>query len=128
MGGGGAAPTPPASENFSGGYFEHGGDKRRRTKREIQLERARYGISLEAQGVIAEVAERQVDRLEADPQKRFEELERELELKHIGWRAEYLRALNAERERLITGEIAARLQAKQADDEAIILGLLAAAI
>lgn len=114
------------AESFSGGFFDYGGERRRRTPEDLRRDRERFGISLEAQGVISAVAAGQANRLELDAQKRFEELERELQAQEIAWRAEYLTALNAERERLITAEIAARLQAKQRDDETIILALLAA--
>lgn len=116
-------PSPNAS---SGGYFEYGGGAAPRAKEDLQADRVRFGISLEAQGVISSVAAHQTVRLELDAQKRFEELERELEAKDIAWRAEYLTALNAERERMITAEIAERLHAKQREEEWIVLALLSA--
>jgi hypothetical protein len=124
---GGVVPPMPATEQFSGGYFDYGG-QRRRTPEDLRRERERFGITTEAQRVISAVAAQQAERLELDAHKRFEELERELEAQQIEWRAEYLTALNAERERLITAEIAARLQAIQKQDELIVLALLAACV
>lgn len=116
------------SATVSGGYFDYGGHKRRRTPEDLQRERERFGISLEAQGIILAVAAEQASRLEMDEHKRFEELERELEANQIAWRSDYLTALNAERERLISAEIAVRLQAMQSHDVQIMLALIAATI
>jgi hypothetical protein len=121
------APAVVVAETFSGGFLDYAAP-RRRTSDDLRLERERFGISLKAQGVISAVAEQQAARLELDSHKRFEELERELQAQQIAWRAEYLTALNSERERLITAEIRARLQAMQRDDEAVILALLASVL
>lgn len=101
---------------------------RRRTRKELSLERDRFGIQDEyALATIAQVAQRQAERLEMDTQKRFEELSRELELRRIEFDARYLEALNAERERLIDEEIAQRLRRIMDDEAVILLTLIAAA-
>lgn len=102
----------------------------------LQISKARKRLGLEdaiarteAEAVIAEVAARQVERLEQDAQKRFEELSRELKLRGIEWEARYLEDLNAQRERLIDAEIALRLKEKlRTDEEMIVLMLLAASL
>ena len=75
--------------------------------------------------IINEVARRQVETLEADSQKRFEELERELEARQIEWDARYLTALNERREFLIEQEIG-RLLRKKNDEEETVIALLMA--
>ena len=75
--------------------------------------------------IINEVARRQVETLEADEQKRFEELERELEARQIEWDARYLTALNERREFLIEQEIG-RLLRKKNDEEETVIALLMA--
>jgi len=121
-------PTPPpvviTPQSSGHGFFDYG--NRRRTPQELDRDRARFGLPPEAREIIEAVAVRQVEHLEADPQKRFEELERELQLQKLAWRAEYLEALNAERNRLMDKEIAYRL--RQIDDEAIVTALVAASI
>ena len=103
------------------------GDQRR-TAEDIRRDRERFGIVIptSASAAISEVAERQVSRLELDEQKRFEELARELELRRIEWRAEYLEELNARRERMITAEIAARLRLLQRQQEEEALTMIVA--
>ena len=102
---------------------------RARTRLEVEEARRRYGIPAAAAAVIAEVAERQVARLEPDEHKRFEELSRELDLRYIEWRAEYLDQLNARREALIAAEIRARLAAMlEEEEETLMVALIAAAL
>ena len=77
--------------------------------------------------IINEVARRQVETLEADSQKRFEELERELESRQIEWESRHLEALNERRELLIEQEIGRLLRQKiknQKDDEEALIALL----
>lgn len=129
----GAEPPPPApeptpaaaEERFAGGYTTSVGE-RRRARKEVSEARSRFGIQdAEALLAIQEVARRQAERLEMDRQKQYDEMVRELELRRIEYRASYLEALAAERERLITEEIKRRFQMQ--DDEAVILLTLIAA-
>ena len=82
----------------------------------------------EIQQVIDTVAFRQVQTLELDEQKRFEELERELEARGIEWESRYLELLNQERERLIHEEIGRLLRQKKKirDEEEAVIALLMA--
>jgi hypothetical protein len=116
-------PSPAGTQAPSGGYFE--GTRRRRTKRDIEEDRLRYGIPIQALEVIEDVALSQAKRLETDRQKQFEELLRELELNRIEWHGRYLEALNGIRTALIEQEIADRLNAKLQEEE-IIFVLMAA--
>lgn len=126
-------PPPPAdvaqAALVGGGIPAHGTLHLRRrdgrSKKEIELDRERFGI---AATVIAEVAEHQAQRLEQDEQKRFDELLRELQLREIEWDARYLEALNAQRQRLIDEEIAKLLKLKTTDEEMMILMMLAACV
>ena len=78
--------------------------------------------------VINFVAARQAERLETDQQKIFEELLRELQLERISFDLRYLEALNLERQRLITQEIARLLKLKLEEEELMFLMMVAAAI
>ena len=116
----------------SGGYGGYGSGKhagRRRDPEELRKQREELGILPAAQEVIQEVAARQVDRLETDAHKQFEELQRELELRHVEWQAAYLDALSEARGQLIAKEIASRLKAKMvARDEADLLAIVKIAL
>lgn len=100
-----------------------------RGRKELSRERERFGIQdAYALRVIAQVAAAQAERLELDKQKQFEELSRELKLKRLEWKGQYLEALAFERERLIDAEIKRRfidLRIKQLRDEQDILILMA---
>lgn len=99
-----------------------------RTRKDKALDRARFGIRDEYLDLIMEVASSQVDRLEADPQKRFEELSRELELRKVQWDGKYLEVLNALRQQMIDEEIAERLQQKiKTEEEEMLMLVLGAA-
>ena len=79
--------------------------------------------------VIQKVAQAQVKTLRLDSQQRFEQLHRELQIEGLEFRADYLEALNVERNRLIDIEIGQRLREKlrkTADQEAMLLILLGA--
>ena len=113
----GAAPPPPAPVGES--IKPPGGvplwrvpQRRKPEQREIEQ-------------IIQAVAVDQVARLEKDEQKRFEELERELELKGVQWEARYLEALNVRREILIDQEIERLLKKKIENDNRILLILMA---
>ena len=79
----------------------------------------------EIEQIIQAVAAEQVARLERDEHKRFEELERELQLRGVTWEARYLEALNLRRELLIDQEIERLLKQKLDDDNRLILILMA---
>ena len=108
-----AAPSPGPAP--SGGFHPWITRRKRRKPDEIQQ-------------VIETVAFRQVQTLEPDEQKRFEELERELEARGIEWEAKYLELLNEERESLINEEIGRLLRRKIAEEEELLLILLAASL
>lgn len=91
----------------------------------LRLPRYRKPREKEITRIINQVARRQVETLEADSQKRFEELERELEARQIEWDARYLTALNERREFLIEQEIG-RLLRKKNDEEETVIALLMA--
>ena len=120
---GGAPPAPPApiapvgrpSGGFPGRHPWIDRPKRRKRPEDEEV-----------QHVIQEVALRQVERLEKDRHKRFEELLRELEARNIEWEARYLTLLNEEREYLIHQEIGRLLRKKLQDEEdEVILSLMA---
>ena len=128
---GGTPPTPPpapAVQQLIGGGIPH---DYKRTRRDIARDRERFGIPdherLVAEAVAAQIAAGQAARLEMDAQKRFDELQRELQLRGIEWQARYLEKMNAERERLIDLEIG-KLLRQQMEDEQVILMLLAASV
>jgi transcriptional regulator NrdR family protein len=118
-GGGGSSPSQ--------GYGGH--EQRRRTRRELAEDRARFGIPQEAQDAISIVAKQQADRLETDAQKQLDELRGELKLRGLELESVYLQALAAEREALISAEIARRLleKLKKQDEEELMMFLLVAA-
>ena len=119
-------PPPPAAPSIkpSGGFPAA---EPRRTKADISRDRERFGIRDEVADAIAQVAAQQAARLEQDAQKRFEELNRELELRGLEWDARYLEELNIQRERLINAEIALRIRQAIMDDEALMLLVMMAA-
>lgn len=123
----GGTPTPPPAavvQTPIGGGIPY---NNRRTKRDIARDRERFGIpDVEkqiAEALVEQIAARQAKTLEQDEHKRFEELQRELQLRGIEWQARYLEMMNAARERLIREEIAVHLQRIQ--DEETMLMLLA---
>ena len=120
-GGAGVAPPPPPTPAPAGprpsGGFRPWITRRRRKLRPEEIQR-----------VIETVALRQVQTLELDEQKRFEELERELEARGIEWETRYLELLNEERERLIHQEIGRLLRRKLEEEDATLLILLASSL
>ncbi len=98
---------------------------RQRTKEDVRKGREAVGL---VEKVIETVAQRQVERLETDDQKRLEELHRELELEGVEWDSKYLESLNLLRERLISAEIARRLKLNIFNEETTMLLLMAAAL
>ena len=120
-GGAGVAPPPPPVPTPAGprpsGGFRPWITRRRRKLRPEEIQR-----------VIETVALRQVQTLELDEQKRFEELERELEARGIEWETRYLELLNEERERLIHQEIGRLLRRKLEEEDATLLILLASSL
>ena len=133
MGAGGTvAPVIPTVSTEpvrpSGGWPSTQGE-RKRSRKELSDARKRLGLDdgYRVSTVLADVAARQVERLEQDPQKIFEELLRELELQGLQFDARYLEALAVQRQRLIDAEIAARIQQGIQDEELMILILMAGA-
>jgi hypothetical protein len=90
----------------------------------VRKQRALVGIVEEAAKVITRVAARQAEALEADEQKRFEELERELTLAGLHWEGRYLELMNEARLRIIDAEIRERMQEALRIEEEIMLLLL----
>lgn len=123
---GSAAPTQIIGGGYNPSQGYTGYETRRKTPEDVRREREELGII--PKRIIEEVAARQVQTLEQDEQKRFEELSRELELKGVQWEARYLEALNEQRSMLLTVEIARRLQQKITDEELMTLIMLAAAV
>ena len=112
----------------SGGYGSYGGGARvgrRRTPEELRKQREELGI---VPKIIAEVAESQVERLELDAQKQYDELRGELLLRNIQIETAHLAELAAIRERLIGEEIASRLRQRQDMDDLWMLVQIAAAL
>lgn len=114
---GGAAPppTPPVAEPQI--KVVGGGRITRRKKRKED----------EIQEVIQQVALRQVETLELDEQKRFEELERELQLRNVEWESRYLELLNQKREMLIIEELKTLLKKdlkRKEEDDSIVMILM----
>ena len=120
-------PVSPPTTQPSGGFpFEYG---RTRTRRELAEARKRYGLDARISRVIEDVAASQAARLEADAQKRYEELTRELTLRRIAFHARYLEVMNEMRQKMIDAEIAARLKQRlNADEDLMILMMIAAAV
>lgn len=93
-------------ERNAGGYLR--ASDRRRTKREIDEARRRFGINVpeEVAEVIEAAAEDQVADLVTDPQKQKRDLQMRLRVRDLQFQARYLELLAAERERLIHEELA----------------------
>ena len=128
-------PTPPdggasTGQLVGGGAPSHGTLKGRRrdgrSRREIEEDRARFGLPAKVAEVVATVAARQAETLVQDQQKQFDELLGEITLQGLEFEARYLEALNIERQRLIDQEIGLLIKRKL-DDEVIMLLLAAAA-
>jgi hypothetical protein len=121
------APTPPAvspaGAPVGGGYIPR--IRISRVQRKLFEEQR---LSREAAEAIIEVARRQALRLESDEQKRFEELERELELRSVEWEARYLDLLNEQREAFIVDEIGTLLRRKIDEEEEMLLILIASSL
>lgn len=101
--------------------------RHRRSRKEISDARLRYGLKdALALETIVEVAQRQVERAEVDPQKQYDELANELALRKLEMAAGFMEALAMERERLISEEILRRLKQQREDEQVISLVLLAA--
>jgi hypothetical protein len=120
-------PPPQADDNFGGfGYRPSGGfpAQDQRSPEDVRRARQRFGvIPPDALEVIEAVATRQaLAQQEADEQKRFEELSRELELRRIEFDARYLEVLAALREENI-----AELKRQNYNQEVLMLLMLAAA-
>jgi hypothetical protein len=118
-------PQPPAPQpgppRPSGGYPSY---DRGPTPEQTRESRIRHGI-------IESVAARQVAALDVDEIQQRQELEGELRLRGLEFALADLERLNAERERLINAEIAARMHRlirQREDDAAIALILIAAAV
>lgn len=122
-------PTPPAPTPAPQGGG--GGRKRLHTRRARYSDESRaielslQGIAPEAQDVIIAVAERQAYDSRGDDQKRYEELQRELELDGIEWQSQYLELMNSVRQQFIDFEIKRRMReiANQQEEEAILIML-----
>ena len=113
----------------SGGFWheelKHAIEGRKSWRKRLEEQR----IQVLAINIIERVADRQAITLEADEYKRFEELERELELKGLTWEARYLEALNERRETLITEEIGKLLRIRRdEEDVTILLSMMASLI
>lgn len=95
-----------------------------RTQRDISRARRRLGLKDKtaiAEDIIADVAARQAKRLELDAHKRFEELQRELEVEQILLDASHIEALNTRREALIDAELKTYFKRLQEEEELLML-------
>ncbi len=114
-------PTPEVVLPLIGGGFTY---EYRRPRKSLAKDRERFGIpDIERQiadELVEQIAARQARSLERDEHKRFEELQRELQIRGIQWQAQYLEVMNAKRERLIDEEIATIFQQRQ-DEETMLL-------
>ena len=102
-------------ERFAGGW-EYARRGRRRAEEELRGDRERWGILPAAAKVISALAISQADALPSD-ETQLAELERELELAGVRYKAQYLELLNIQRERLIDAEIKDFFDAQSALDE-----------
>ena len=114
-----------STEQYSGGYFPH---QRRRTQRDLDEDRRRFGINIpeEVVEVIVEAASDQVEDLVVDPQKQKRDLQMRLRVRQLKFETEYLKALAIERERLIDEEIQSRVRQNHQNNQSLKLLLLAA--
>jgi len=104
-----------APERFAGGW-EYARRARRRVEEELRAERERWGILPAAAKVISALAISQADALPGD-EARLAQLERELELAGIRYKAQYLELLNIQRQRLIDAEIKDFFETQSSLDE-----------
>lgn len=81
-------PVPPQAERFSAGFA-------------YPLDRPQNDGEKEADAVVDAVAKRQASQPSVDAQQNFEELERELALRGLEWKVQYLESMNEQREALI---------------------------
>lgn len=107
------SPTPAPAQQPSGGFPDD-----RRSEADVRRAREFFGVIPK---VVEEVARDQAKRLELDEQKRFEQLQRELQLQGIEWDVRYLEAMNEMRNRMIDAEIALRLRQRLQDDEDLLM-------
>lgn len=95
------------------------------TPEQLRKSREIFGL---VEKVIQEVAKRQVETLQADAQKQYDELANELKLRNIEFEGRYLEALAVEREKLLDIEIKSLLQSRLAEEElGVFLMMVAAA-
>ena len=118
FGGGQTEDQPRSTGGAPHGFYEREFRDSFRVKPEIEKVRK----------VVQFVAERQVQRLETDSHKQFEELARELELEGIRFETRHLEALAETRDLLINQEIGRliREQVRLRDEEAMLLILIGA--
>lgn len=117
----GSAPVPPSGGIPASAYA------RGPSKDDVRRSREVLGIIPKAQAIITDVARQQAELLRLDEQQRLEQLQRELALEGIEFDTRHLKALNAERERLIDAEIARRMQQLVARRNMTTLLMIAAA-
>ena len=105
-------------EHYSGGYGHPG--YKRRTRREIEEERRKFGLITKT---IDDIAKRQVEDLHFDSQQRLEELTREFKLLELEYESKYWEILNLKREKLIDEEIKSLLL--RYEDELVVMMMVA---
>lgn len=123
----GEAPPPsPSTDQPSGGYLR--GSDRRRTQKEIDEARRRFGINVpeEVIEVIQEAAQDQVEDSVTDPQKQKRDLQMRLRVRQLKFEAEHLKALAIERERLIDEALREQAQRIHRNNQSLTLLLIAA--
>lgn len=119
--------TATVAQQPSGGYLR--GSDRRRTKREIDEARRRFGIDVpdEVIETIQEAAADQVADLETDAKKQERDLRMRLRVRQLKFEARQLEWLAAERERLINEELV-RITTTMRNNETITRLMLLAAM
>ena len=128
---GGAPPPPPSPVSVvtpSGGY--HAQELRdalegRKSWRQKLKEQRIQAAAIDA---IEHIAVRQAASLELDKQKRFEELERELQIRGVEWDTKYFNLLNQRRETLIHEEIGRLIWKGIREEEEITILLMMLAV
>lgn len=116
---GGATPPPTTPAIRPSGGFPSG--DRGPTKKQTHRSKVIHGI-------ILEVAKRQVQALDLDEIQKAQELREELRLRGIEAQIAHYEALSAERDRLISNEIAQLLKTRMDEDAIFVLMAIASAL
>ena len=109
---------PVTQEKFSGGWDYWKNVRQGKTKKDIEEERIRLGITVK----VAKIIDNVVEGLLSDPdQNTKEELQYQLKLQAIRYETKYMKAFNHQYQMLLKDEIAYRLAEIQEDEDVSIL-------